>query len=298
MGNAAGKREKVVIACTVFEVSKVIRPIIEYEASKVHLIHYTDKTNADAKIYHEFYEEVVSQIKDYSSIKEKLGKRVEIMEHSEYRTSDFQKMLMTVLRILDSEKALNKDSEIYVNISSGTSEYISAATIAAMMAASMNSGISLFTVGTEPQGYSTYGEELVKQLYYENGRPVGLTKFAREPREIPMFKISAPDKSLVKGLKEFSMFDRPVTANKVIDVLMDKDLLTVQDDGSLENKKNKTQANIMRYRRNFLDKWIEEGWVGKREGSNKYVLTEDGQMIIDTFYPEDETMRNRMGVRK
>ncbi|WP_158386753.1 hypothetical protein [Candidatus Methanoplasma termitum] len=55
MGSSSGKREKVVVACTVFEVPKVIRPIIEYEASKVHLIHYTDKKNPDAKIYQEFF---------------------------------------------------------------------------------------------------------------------------------------------------------------------------------------------------------------------------------------------------
>ena len=296
MKSVSGKREKVVVACTVFEVPKVIRPIIEYEASKVHLIHYTDRTKDDSRIYQEFYDEVVSQIKDYSAIKEKLGKRVEIIEHAEYRTSDFQKMLMTVLRILDDEKAKNKDSEIYVNVSSGTAEYISAATIAAMMAASKADGIRLFTVGTEPQGYSTYGEKLVKELYYENGKPVGLTKYAREPREIPMFKVYAPDKGLVKGLRAFGTFDKPVTANKVIDTLMDKGILT-EADGTSDNKKNKTQANTMRYRRKFLDKWVEEGWAYKPEGSNRYALTEDGQMVIDTFYL-DETEDDDRGINK
>jgi len=295
MGSSSGKREKVVVACTVFEVPKVIRPIIEYEASTVHLIHYTDKKNPDAKIYQEFFEEVVSQIRNYSAIKEKLGKTVEIIEHAEYRTSDYQKMLMTVLRIIDEEKALNKESEIYVNISSGTAEYISAATIATMMAASKSEGIRLFTVGTEPQGYSTYGEKQVKALYYEKGRPVGLTKMAREPREIPMFKVSVPDKSLVKGLREFGTFEKPVTANTVINVLKKKDLLADDEDNK---KKNRNQTNVMRYRRNFLDKWVEEGWVDKREGSNKYMLTDDGKMILETFYLEDDDPDEHTRIRK
>jgi predicted transcriptional regulator len=299
MKSVPGKRERVVVACVVFEVPKVIKPILEYEASKVHIIHYTDKTNDDGKIYQEFYEEVVSQIKDYSAIKEKLGKYVEIVEHAEYRTSDFQKMLMTVFRILEHEKANNKDSEIYVNVSSGTAEYISAATIATMMAATNNNGIKLFTVGTEPQGYSTHGETLLKKLYYDNGRPVGLTKLAREPREIPMFKVSVPDKVLVKGLRVLGSFDKPVTASKIIDALMDKNLMTETSDRSDGNKKNKTQTNIMKYRRRFLEKWIEDDWADKPgESSNKYMLTEDGKMIIDTFYVDDEEDTDRGGINK
>ena len=284
MKRTPGKRERVVIACSVFEVPKIIKPIKEYEATKVHIIHYTDKKNKDGKIYQEFYEEVVSQIKEYSKIKEQLGKSVKIVEHKDHRTSDFSKMLMTVHSIIEDEKSLNKDSDIYVNISSGTAEYISAATVATMMAASVMDGIKLFTVGTEPGGYQTYGEENLKRLYYENGKPVGLTRDAREPREVPMFKVNAPDKTLVKALNIFAAFGGPVTANTVINALMDSGLMADDDKDPKVNKKDKTQKIVMKYRRNFLDKWEAEGWVVQPEGSNKYRLTEEGQMIIDTFY--------------
>jgi len=291
----SGKKERVVVACSVFEVPKIIRPIYEYEASKVHIIHFTDKKNRDGKIYQEFYDEVVSQIRDYSAVKEKLGKKVEIVEHSEYRTSDFQKMLMTVFRILKNEKSKNKDTEIYVNISSGTAEYISAATIATMMAASENDGIKLFTVGTEPGGYQTYGEKKLKELYYENGRPVGLTKDAREPREIPMFKVTVPDKNLVEGLRILGRFNGPVTDNRLIDALMDGGLMAGDDAGG---GRKRTQAVTMSYRRNFLHKWIEEGWAAKPEGSNKYAPTEDGQMVIDTFYVDEAEDTDGSGIHK
>ena len=293
VNDMSGKRERVVVACSVFEVPKIIRSVLEYEATKVHLIHYTDKKNPDGRIYQEFYDEIVSQIKEYSAIKEKLGKSVEIAEHAEYRTSDFQNMMKTVFHIITGEKSKNDESEIYVNISSGTAEYISAATIATMMAASVYDRVHLFTVGTEPGGYQTYGEEKLRELYYENGRPVGLTKEAREPREVPMFKVAVPDKTLVKGLRKLKKFSKPATAKNVIAALMEGGLMASDD----SDKKNKDQNAVMRYRRRYLDKWEGEGWVAKG-GSGKYVLTDEGRMIAETFYVDETEHPDGSGIQK
>ena len=279
------KKERVVVACVVFEVSKVVKPIIEYEATRVHLIHYADKERG--KIYKEFYDEVCGQIVEYSNIRKQYeersgkrsGKEIEVIEHADHKTSDFQKMLMTVLYILRNEKAMNKDSEIYVNISSGTAEF----TAAAMMAAMMVDGVRPFRVGTEK--YTANDEELLRSLYIPDGKPLGLTEIAGAPRELPSYKIMCPDERLVRGLKKFRDIGATVSTAAFVDILAkDED---VWIDRAYEktgaNRTDKKQSDLMKYRRNFLSRWEENGWVVQREYSKRYKITEEGQWVIDTF---------------
>jgi len=276
----------VVVACVVFEVSKVVKPIIEYEATRVHLIHYADKERG--KIYKEFYDEVCGQIIEYSNIRkqyeERSGKRsgkvIEIVEHADHKTSDFQKMLMTVLYILRNEKAMNKESEVYVNISSGTAEF----TAAAMMAAMMVDGVRPFRVGTEK--YTTGNEEQLRSLYIPKGRPLGLTEIAGAPRELPSYKIVCPDERLVKGLKKFKDLGTAMSTAAFVDMLSKQEDIWIDRvyDKQGTNRTNKKQSNLMKYRRNFLSRWEEEGWVAQREYSKKYKITDEGEWVLGTFY--------------
>jgi len=289
------RKEKVVVACVVFEVSKVVKPVIEYEATRVHLIHYADKERG--KIYQEFYDEVYNQIKEYSDIRKQYekqsgkqsGKEIEIIEHADFKTSDFQKMLMTVLFILRAEKAMNKESEIYVNISSGTAEYIAAAMVAAMMV----EGVKPFRIGTEK--YTTNDEKLLRELYIPDGKPLGLTEIASTPRELPAYKIVCPDERLVKGLKKFKEIGSTMSTARFVDALVEEGEIWIDRvyDKINTHRTSKRQSNLMKYRRNFLSRWEEEKWVAQKEYSKKYKITEEGQWVIDTFYVDDINKKNK-----
>jgi GTPase Era involved in 16S rRNA processing len=82
---SSGRRERVVLSCVTFETYKIVDPIVHYAATKVHLIHYTDKSDARNLIYNEFYEQVCRMIK-------KNLPKAEIVEH-ESMVFDFTTML-------------------------------------------------------------------------------------------------------------------------------------------------------------------------------------------------------------
>jgi hypothetical protein len=127
---------KVVVSCVVFETYKIVQPIEHLKgAGKVYLIHWISKRNPEGgSIYRDFYSrnvEMLSKVIDPTSIIEVIAE-----------VYDFKKMLATILSILREERA--RGNEVFINISSGTSEYAAAATIASMMVP----GVRPFSVRT------------------------------------------------------------------------------------------------------------------------------------------------------
>ena len=112
---ASGKKDRIVISCVTFDVAKVVSPIVHYEASRVHLIHYVKSDD----IYQEFYDEVCARISEEIP-------RCEIVEHNA-EVFDFAKMMNVVSRIMEDEiERAEIRPDIYVNVSAGTSEYSAA----------------------------------------------------------------------------------------------------------------------------------------------------------------------------
>ena len=77
-------------------------------------------------------------------------------------------------------------------------------------------GTTAFTVGTKAY---TVPKDRLRELYYENGRPVGLTSEIFDPRPIPAFDIDKPDENLVRSLRLYSQIreaKHSVTAVSII----------------------------------------------------------------------------------
>ena len=225
---SSGRKERVVISCVTFETVKISDPVIFYDATKAHLIHYIrkDLDPSMKNVYQEFYDKV------YSTIKKK-GRNVKIIEHNE-TVSDFSKMLKTILKIIDDERK-EGECDIYVNISAGSSEYAAAATIASMM----SKDVIPFSVGSG--SFTISSDEDIRRFYYKDNEPVGLTSSTREPKILPVYEIQRPPEHLVRGLrvlKERIEADESTSSSEMGPLLIEKGLW-IRD----PEKKNKKKGN-------------------------------------------------------
>jgi len=276
----SGRKNRVVISCVTFETAKITDPIAHYQATHVHLIWYAkDPYGESGKMYKEFFDRVRELITEQSPFE------VEIYEHNE-KVYDFAVMLRTVLAAIQDEKKRSADSDIYVNVSAGTSEYAAAAAIASMM-----TGAIPFSVGTKEW---TIKDDDIRKLYYENGKPIGLTKKARDPYVMPCYSINIPEEHLVLSLRllnERNKNKMPVSGSKIIAALKDKDLWLrgqmVFDDDGRTRKTDKSRSEAVYYQRDFVDKWLKYGWVRKNELNKRYEITGEGENILATFYTND-----------
>ncbi|MDR3282351.1 MAG: DUF6293 family protein [Candidatus Methanoplasma sp.] len=279
---ASGRKEKVMIACVTFETAKITEPVKFYDIDKVHLIHYIrplkdgedpEEWRSKTRIYREFYERVVEIVSD-------ANKKTAVFEHPDSPVYDFSKMLSAVFEIIRDERENNKGCIIYVNVSAGSSEFAAASAIAAMMfAEEKDVEVIPFSVGTKEY---TVPNEKIEELYYIDGKPVGLTKAVREPNRIPVYPIERPDVRLVHGLRVLSEKigkNHSASSSKMAGTLKEKDLWKKRP----EDGKNSNEA--VYYYRDFAKKWLDAKWTEKSDDGN-YVLTEKGSTIIGTFYLE------------
>lgn len=274
---ASGRKKRIMIACVTFETVKVTDPIEYYEINKAHIIHYVRDPHLEDNIYNSFYRRVEEIISGSQ-------RTVEIVEHNE-KVNDFSTMLRTVLKIIQDEKANeDEDCEIYVNISSGTSEYAAASAIASMMVP----GTIPFSVGS--QSYTVKTED-IKKTYFVDDKPVGLTASTYEPRTLPSYTIDLPEEYLVRGLRildEKNGRRESTTSGMMIQAIKEKGQWIRDTDTDDPDKKAKQrQTEAVYYQRDFITKWVKNGWVVKEELRNKYVLTPEGKNIIDTFYTNE-----------
>jgi hypothetical protein len=267
---SSGRRERVIIACATFETFKITEPAIHYDATKVHLIHYTDPSNEKNLIYEEFYEQVCKLIK-------KGLPKAEIIEHRA-TVYDFTIMLRTILGIISSEN----DADVFVNISAGTSEYTAAAVIASMMVPHTVP----FSVSTKE--YSIPDEDL-RKIYYSDGVPVGLSSSTNEPKALPRYRIDMPEEHLVKGLRILNnkSIDEPASGTVIIDTLKELNIWYRKDKSSDSDIERKRYEAVC-YQRDFVDKWKEKRWIAKDEKTKKYYVTDEGKIILNTFYTDNK----------
>ena len=270
----SGRRDRVMISCVTFETVKITDAIEYYKTTRNHLIHYVkDPTTENGKIYSEFYDRVV-QIINENSIES-----TEIVEHNE-NVNSFPMMLRTVLKILESEYETANNTDIFINISAGTAEYTSAATLAAMMyPTSIPFSISSKKFTTE---------SIVRDIYYENSVPVGLTSETYAPKAIPKINIPVPDEKLVCGLRvleELNIEGGSTKGPKVILELKNRGIW-FRDENTELNKTARAKNDSVYYYRDFVMKWLEKDWIYQDKYTKKYLLTDEGKRIIDTFFVE------------
>jgi hypothetical protein len=285
---ASGRKNRVVISCVTFETAKIIEPIKHYQATHVHLIWYTkDPGSESGKVYKKFYDHVYNECKSLPLVDKIEG-------HNE-RVSDFTTMLSVVLDIIQRERKEDALCDIYVNISAGSSEYAAAAAIASMMASQKESSATgtttPFSVATKEY---TVPVEMIPEIYFDKDDkevPIGLTKEVHDPVRMPCYHIEMPERHLVTALRIFynrKKSKQPVTNTKMIAELEKNEeiwfhgetYIGKRDEDSDKEKRSKT----VYYQRNFIDKWKDKGWIQKDELTKKYTVTEQGEMILRTFY--------------
>jgi hypothetical protein len=268
----SGRKKRIMIACVTFETVKVTDPVEFYEINKVHIIHYLKEGAAKSGTYGAFYDRVVEIIEDYR-------RDVEVVEHNE-RVSDFGVMLKTVLSIIRAEKEEDPGCEIYVNVSSGTPEYAAASAIAAMM----EDGPIPFSVGVKEY---TVSDDMIEELYYMEGKPVGLAKATYEPRALPTYVIEMPPEYLVRGLRilaERNAAKLPVSSRFMVAALKEQGLWSRDTERSDVPDTKVRQTEAVYYQRDFTYRWQMLGWIRRDEFGRKFVITPLGQNAIDTFY--------------
>jgi len=275
---ASGKKERVMISCVTFETVKITEPVKFYDVNRVHLIHYVrDPKSYNGLVYQEFYDEVCKIIRKNSD-----GK-IETKEYEE-KISQFLPMLKLILNIIDKELGSKNSVELYINVSAGTSEYTAAAVVAAMM----NPSVIPFSVSTDE--YTVKNED-IRNAYYRNGSPVGLTETILEPMMMPKYNMPMPDKNLVLGLRvldEVNKSKRGAKGPDVIKRLKEKGLWIDQGELDLDRPYDTSpgKSDSVYYHRFFTSKWTNNGWVEMNDFPKRYRLTEEGQRIIGTFYTE------------
>ena len=271
----SGRKKRIMVACVTFETSKVVEPALYYEVNRVHIIHYVkDPTSESGKVYDSFCKRVVELLNEQSPLP------MEIVDHNE-RVSDFSTMLRTVLSIIQDENTAEGGCEIYVNISSGSPEYAAASAIASMMVP----GTIPFSVGSKEYTVPT---ERIPEVYFVDGKPVGLTKSTYEPRTLPNYVIEMPEEHLVRGLRILGLRNdagESVTSGKMVAALKDAGLwYRDTETRGKDLKSNQRQTEAVYYQRDFISKWVKSGWVEKDELRGRYILTGEGKNIISTFY--------------
>lgn len=273
----SGRKKRIMVACVTFETSKVVEPALYYEINKAHIIHYVkDSDSESGKIYDSFRRRVCERLESESP------REVEIVEHNE-RVSDFSVMLRTVLSIIQTENSGEEGCEIYVNISSGSPEYAAAATVASMMVP----GTIPFSVNTKEYTVST---DRIRDVYFVDDQPVGMTKTTYPPRTMPIYAINIPEEHLVRGLRILGHRNEAklsVTSGRMVEALKEAGLWyrdTESDDP--DRKANQRQTEAVYYQRDFISKWLKNGWIVKDDLRNRYILTESGTTVIGTFYTD------------
>ncbi|MCL1811327.1 MAG: DUF6293 family protein [Methanomassiliicoccaceae archaeon] len=275
---ATGKRERVMISCVTFETVKITEPIRFYDANRVHLIHYVKEPGSfSGTLYQEFYDEVCRIINKNS------GNEIIIKEYEE-EVSQFLPMLRLILNIIKREFDSDEPVDLYINVSAGTSEYTAAAVIASMM----NPDVIPFSVDTDRY---TVKDDMVKDAYYRDGVPVGLTETVFEPTIMPKYNMPMPDKNLVLGLRILEEMNRSKRNSKGPDIIMklkEQGLWRGSNEGRSDQRhETKTEkGDSVYYYRDYVSRWLSNGWVEKNDFRKRYDLTEEGLRIIGTFYAD------------
>jgi hypothetical protein len=120
-----------------------------------------------------------------------------------------------------------------------------------------------------------------------DGKPVGLTKVAGEPKTLPSYSIDIPEEHLVRGLRILD--DRnarklSVSSPNMVKALKEAGIWYRDTEGREDMKTSQRQTEAVYYQRDFVSKWQKSGWIRKHERTGKYVLTEQGRIVIETFY--------------
>ena len=277
MPDMENRKRRVMIACVTFETVKISEPAEFYGANVVYLIHHVAEP-APGNVYQEFYDRTVELIRAGCP-----GVEVHGLDR---RVSDFAEMLRTINAIVTAEKKASPETEMRINLSAGSPEFIAAGTTASMMEPNLRAFF------TRAGSYQVSSENL-RSVYYENGVPVGLTSSVKDVEDMPEFKVEVPDEILVRALRVYLQVSRgsSVYSANVVGELRRSGLWlrpvdTVHFDTVVSDLPDINDKVF--FQRRYVDAWKARGWVVKRNGG--YVPTETGSVVVNVMYPDDEDL--------
>ena len=265
----SGKKTTTVISCTTFETIKVSDPVVFYEADRSHII-YMSRDGDDRK---DFYDGLVKDIEE--QILSRRDTKIFLHNSVVYRYGEMLRLVNDIIR--QEREEFGNFVDIYVNISSGSSEYAAAAMCACMM----NPGTIPFTVRVKEHNVPI---DKFRELI-EEGAPFGDAKSVYRPRMVETFSIDPPPEEFVKYLAFFASIDGEPYTNVSIMNMMGEAGVWRYDPG--EGGKAK-QAAAMQFRRNVLEPLIDRGWIEGGRTKNRWNVTASGHAILDIFCDPEE----------
>ena len=269
----SGRKDRVVIACVMLDVPIAVEPVLHYQADRVHLIHYSkDHRDGGGYLYSQFFEEARKQVESRTV--------AEIVEHNA-KVYDYHVMMRTLLEILSYERSRTGGlMDIYVNISSGSTEY----SAAAMLVCMQNKGLTAFTVRTRKYMLPL---DAIKEYMFKDGEPIGFSESVEEPEMVVTFDPDKQDAELVACLgilKDVKAKKRNVYFSDLIEELKVQGIWRYVPD----NKRTRTtdeQKERMYFKRTYLEPMIKKGWVKESDVvKERWEITPEGEAIIDVYH--------------
>lgn len=256
IGDESLTNERVMICCVSFETVKVLDPVFHYKADRVHIIHSGKK-----RPYIDFFDHVTEVLDE---------NKIDWKDYDIYY-SDFTDVMKTVRSIILEEK--EQGNFVYVNVGAGPQVYSSAAMIASMM-----EGAIPFNAPTDE--FTIFDFE---KHFYKDGKPIGNASKVKAPIEIPTFDVNPPDHDLIIALSIWKDLTEKYKRFATTEIMMELERIGLFENiWEDDSRKKRSQSALMRYRRNFLEKWEANGWIEK-SGRGSYSITKQGEMMLDIF---------------
>jgi hypothetical protein len=273
--NHSGKKESVIICCLTTEVVKVVEPVKFYGATRVHIISYPNSgvPESEIRFYNSFLTEARKRIEQDPNVKI-------MVDYA--NVLDYHDMAREIINIVAAEKEQNDAVSIYLNISSGTPEYIAAAMLVSMQ----DPELIAFSVRSRARSMD-YDEAL--SAYSVDGKPVGWTSEVNEPMMVTTFGSEMPDDRLVaclEILRTQGSDSQFMNFNEIIEKMKDVGIW----DYVPENNRTRTddaQKERMFLKRNYITPMLDKGWIAENSRKrNKFILTEKGEAIVSVYGKE------------
>ena len=256
-----GIKQRVLIACLKYDVVKIIESVRAYSPHHVITFHDAFSDPSEQRLlFAERFQYLLN--KEFPNVS---------YRNIELKQKDFRDISRTLESTVVFVNNLLDKPTVLINISAGTNEFAAAATMTSMI----HDNVIIFTQDEEEDNLSP---EVVKEVFYKDGFPTGPVTKVSEPKAIDVYHVEPPSKPLILGLRildENQRTGKNLMAKDMIKILMERGIW--MRDGPSNND------NVV-YLRDFVDKWIENGWVEKGQMRNQYRITEKGRMMIDTFY--------------
>ncbi len=258
---STGIKPRVLLACLRYDVVKIIESVRAYTPQYVVTFHdmFSDPTK-ERFFFGERFQELLDREFPNTTY-----------YNFELKQKDFHEIARTIEGAVCMLDNLLDMPDVFVNISAGTNEFAAAATMVSMV----HPNVTIFTQGELEDNLT---QDVVRRAYYRDGEPTGLVTKVSEPVAIDVYQVDPPDKSLIIGLR---ILDENMNAGKS---LMAKDMIKIFMDEGIWLRDSPSKNDNVIYLRDFVDKWIANGWVVRGQLRNQYKITEKGRMMIDTFY--------------